>query len=223
MMLLYKMEKAKFSFGRTIRTFGRTHGKKLSARQLYLTDVVLPTLAPKPNDVNGAILEIGFGSGEHLIELALSHPDKIIIGAEPFINGVAGLMSKISDDKNKIRDEYKNIRIFPDDIRIFLAKFAGQFSLIYILHPDPWPKARHEKRRLLSAEFLKTLTTFIMPDGAIIIGTDHTDYYNWILEQVARTNLTIKSRDLETIKTRYQEKNMFGSDKTMYLVLSYTL
>jgi tRNA (guanine-N7-)-methyltransferase len=90
---------------------------------------------------------------------------------------------------------------------------------IYILHPDPWPKARHEKRRLLSAEFLKTLSSFISKDARIIIGTDHTDYYNWIMEQAKQTELVIRNEELGIIKTRYQEKNMFGSDKTMYLSL----
>lgn len=71
-------------------------------------------------------------------------PDKIIIGAEPFMNGVASLLSAITDTNNSIRSEYKNIRIFPDDVRDFLHNTDSKFEQIWVLHPDPWPKARHE-------------------------------------------------------------------------------
>jgi tRNA (guanine-N7-)-methyltransferase len=209
-----------------IRTFGRIHGKKLSARQQWLIDNLLPLLKPAPRDFvatpsarAGVILEIGFGAGEHLAELAEQNPDSLIIGAEPFINGVASLLSKITDEKNTILPQYKNIRIWPDDARKLLAMQNIDCKAIYILHPDPWPKARHEKRRLLSAEFLKTLSSFISKDARIIIGTDHTDYYNWIIGQAKQTELQIMNMNHETIKTRYQKKNMFGSSKTMYLSL----
>jgi len=208
------MEKAKIPL---IRTFGRKHGKKLSMRQQWLVDNLLPALLPVEKNAAGAILEIGFGNGEHLIKLAERNPDKIIIGAEPFINGVAQLLSRVTDDKNEILPQYKNIRIWPNDVREFLTGKNFNFEEIYILHPDPWPKARHEKRRLLSAEFLKILNAFISKDQSIIIGTDHTDYYNWILEQVAHAGLAIKSRARTTIKTKYQEKNMFGSPRTLSL------
>ena len=210
------MKKAKNSL---IRTFGRRHGKKLSARQQNLIDNALPALLPAKIGTN-AILEIGFGAGEHLAALSEQYPDKIILGAEPFINGVAQLLSKIADEAGNIKPEYKNIRIWPDDARELLAEKKFGFDKIFILHPDPWPKARHEKRRLLSAEFLEKIADALNPDGEIIIGTDHTDYYNWILEQAAHTGLLIKTDGIETIKTRYQEKNMFGSNKTMYVALS---
>lgn len=209
----------------TIRTFGRTHGKRLSTRQKWLVNNMLPKLSPLTTmDIANIILEIGFGSGEHLIELAANNPDKIILGAEPFINGVASLLSRITTDKNELLPQFSNIRIFADDVRkLFTAATNTIFNEIYILHPDPWPKARHEKRRLLSSSFLKLLSSFIAKDGTIIIGTDHTDYYNWILEQVKQTNLEIKSTDVPTIKTKYQTKNMFGSPKTMYLILGQKL
>lgn len=214
------MEKAKISD--SIRTFGRRHGKKLRLHQQWLIDNMLPTIIPEPLTINPqnskVILEIGFGNGEHIMRLAEQNPDDVIIGAEPFINGVAQLLSKITDEKNEIKPEYKNIRIWPDDVKKLIFNFQPlTFSFIYILHPDPWPKARHEKRRLLNTEFIKTLSSFISKDGSVIIGTDHTDYYNWILAQVARTNLLLMPTDTNTIKTKYQRKNMFGSEKTMYL------
>ena len=199
-----------------IRTFGRRHGKKLSARQQTLIDEVLPILVPEKGD----ILEIGFGAGEHVRDLALAHPDKIIIGAEPFMNGVASLLSAITEqNSNRVLDEYNNIRIWADDVRDFLRNTKSKFEQIWVLHPDPWPKARHEKRRLLSAEFLNTLSKYLLPDGEIIIGTDHWEYFDWILEQLKQTNLTATIPDMEIIQTRYQHKNKAGTTAPKYLVL----
>ena len=200
-----------------IRTFGRRHGKKLSARQNWLVENLLPNLIPTTGD----ILEIGFGAGEHVRDLAHTNPDKTIIGAEPFMNGVASLLSAITDEKtNRVLDEYKNIRIWPDDVRDFLRGTDSKFSQIWVLHPDPWPKARHEKRRLLSSEFLNTLSKYLSDNGEIIIGTDHWEYYEWILEQIKSTNLVATAPDMEIIKTRYQHKNKAGTDAPKYLLLT---
>ncbi len=199
-----------------IRTFGRRHGKKLSTRQQTLIDELLPILKP----TTGNILEIGFGAGEHVRDLAQTNPEKIIIGAEPFMNGVASLLSAITDDKtNLVFDEYKNIRIWADDVRDFLRETDSKFEQIWILHPDPWPKARHEKRRLLSAEFLNTLSKYLTPDGEIIIGTDHWEYFDWILDQIKSTDLSATIPDMEIIQTRYQHKNKAGTDAPKYLIL----
>ena len=199
-----------------IRTFGRRHGKKLSARQQTLVDELLPNLAPETGD----ILEIGFGAGEHVRVLAQNNPDKIIIGAEPFMNGVASLMSAITDEKtNRVLDEYKNIRIWPDDVRDFLRKNESKFSQIWVLHPDPWPKARHEKRRLLSAEFLNILSQHLAQNGEIIIGTDHWEYFDWICDQVKKTQLKATIPNIEIIQTRYQTKNKAGTTAPKYLIL----
>ena len=199
-----------------IRTFGRRHGKKLSARQQTLIDELLPNLAPETGD----ILEIGFGAGEHVRVLAQNNPDKIIIGAEPFMNGVASLMSAITDEKtNRVLNEYKNIRIWPDDVRDFLRKNESKFSQIWVLHPDPWPKARHEKRRLLSAEFLNILSQHLAQNGEIIIGTDHWEYFDWICDQVKKTQLKATIPNIEIIQTRYQTKNKAGTTAPKYLIL----
>ncbi|MBD5400371.1 tRNA (guanosine(46)-N7)-methyltransferase TrmB [bacterium] len=201
-----------------IRTFGRRHGKKLSARQTWLTQNAIP----HPTDVpaTGAILEIGFGAGEHVRELALANPDKIIIGAEPFMNGVASLMSAITDEKtNEILPEYKNIRIWPDDVRDFLRGTDAKFAQIWILHPDPWPKARHEKRRLLQTEFIKLLSNYLEPHGEIIIGTDHWGYFDWILERATESGQSFETPELDIIQTRYQAKNMADTDAPKYIII----
>ena len=206
-----------------IRTFGRRHGKKLSLRKQYLMENMLPTIALKAPEIkeHSAILEIGFGNGEHLRDLALQHPDKIIVGAEPFANGVAALLSAITNESgNTPLNEYKNIRVFPDDVRILLKDLKDvNFDEIWILHPDPWPKAKHEKRRLLNHEFLNLLSEYIGKTGKIIIGTDHWEYYDWIKEQLKQTKLSIKSTELNIIQTRYQIKNKAGTTNPKYLIL----
>ena len=207
-----------------IRTFGRRHGKKLSNRKQWLMDNLLPNIAPKIADFGEKplVLEIGFGNGEHLRDLSISNQDKIVIGAEPFANGVAALLSAITNESdNKLLDEYENIRVWPDDVRLLLKNMENvNFSEIWVLHPDPWPKTRHEKRRLLNHDFLNLLSQHMSKDSKIIIGTDHWEYYDWIVEQLKQTRLVIKSTDLDTIKTRYQIKNKAGTTNPKYLILS---
>ena len=203
-----------------IRTFGRRHGKKLSARKERLVQNVLPQIVPNESETND-ILEIGFGAGEHVRELAINNPNKVIIGAEPFENGVATLLWAICDENDNVLPEYKNIRIWPDDVRLILNQNKFSFSEIWVLHPDPWPKARHEKRRLLNTDFLNLLGTNLKPGGKIITGTDHWEYFDWIGDQVKNTNLTICDSQIETIETRYQKKNMAHTDATKYMILGH--
>ena len=207
-----------------IRTFGRRHGKKLSNRKQWLMDNLLPEIAPNSKDLgeNPVVLEVGFGNGEHLRDLAINNPEKLIVGAEPFANGVAALLSAITNESDNNRlEEYKNIRVWPDDVRLLLKDLQNiNFDEIWVLHPDPWPKARHEKRRLLNHDFLNLLSEHMSKDSRIIIGTDHWEYYDWIVEQLKQTNLVIKSTEIETIKTRYQIKNKAGTTNPKYLILS---
>jgi len=209
-----------------IRTFGRRHGKRLSTRKQWLMENLLPQIAPNSSETTtkSTILEIGFGNGEHVRELAQNNPDAVIIGAEPFANGVAALLSAMTNESdNTVFNEYQNIRIHPDDVRLLLNSPTFQnvyFSQIWVLHPDPWPKARHEKRRLLNADFLNLLSKHLNKNGQIIIGTDHWEYYDWICEQLKQTKLKIKSTNLDVIKTRYQIKNKAGTTEPKYLILT---
>lgn len=207
-----------------LRTFGRRHGKKLSIRKQWLIDNLLPQITPKSSDfeTKSTILEIGFGNGEHLRDLTINNQNSIIIGAEPFMNGVAALLSAITNESdNALIEQYKNIRIWADDVRILLKDFENtKFDEIWILHPDPWPKARHEKRRLLNHDFLNLLSEHLTENGKIIIGTDHWEYYDWIVEQLKQTRLIIKSTDLDIIQTRYQLKNKAKTSNPKYLILS---
>lgn len=207
-----------------IRTFGRRHTKKLSNNKQYLIDNILPIIKPLKETQKDIILEIGFGGGEHMLELSKRYPDSLIIGSEPFINGVASLLSSISKN-NLILDEFKNINIYPDDVRIFLndKNYKNlKFSKIYILHPDPWPKKKHTKRRLLNSDFLKLISSKLDNQGYIIIGTDHYEYYDWLKEQIINTSLKIKeeiSNNELVIKTKYQIKNKANTEFTKYIIL----
>lgn len=128
------------------------------------------------------VLEIGFGAGEHLLAQAQHYPDRLYIGCEPFINGVAKCLAGI--DKLKL----KNIRLFTDDARLLVQKLPeNSVDEVYILFPDPWPKLRHNKRRLVNEETLSMLARIHKKGGKLLIATDHEDYSVWILEHLLKS------------------------------------
>ena len=127
-------------------------------------------------------LEIGFGGGEHLAEQAARHPEVTIIGAEPFLNGVASLLRHV-DERG-----LGNVRVHPDDVRDLLDRLpdAG-LARVFILFPDPWPKARHNKRRLLQPDVVRTLVRVLRPGGRLRFATDWENYAEEALERLLRT------------------------------------
>lgn len=163
-----------------LSSFGRNRGRSLSAYQQGLVDTLLPTLAVKLDALpNNIALEIGFGGGEHLLAQAAHRPDTLFIGCEPFINGVAKCLVGIEQQK------LQNIRLFTRDAReLILALPEQSVAEIFILFPDPWPKLRHHKRRLVNEETLAMLHRIHRPGGRLLIATDHVDYSEWILERL---------------------------------------
>ncbi|RYY91453.1 MAG: tRNA (guanosine(46)-N7)-methyltransferase TrmB, partial [Alphaproteobacteria bacterium] len=146
------------------RLYGRAAGKPLSKRQQALVDDFLPTIgvpASEPGalklkelfpDSREVWLEIGFGGGEHLAGQAERHADVGFIGAEPFVDGVAKLLTAVDERK------LTNVKVRRGDARDLVATFAdASVDRAFILFPDPWPKTRHRKRRLVQAEFVKEL------------------------------------------------------------------
>jgi len=124
-------------------------------------------------------LEIGFGGGEHLAWQAEHHPDIGLIGCEPYENGVVALLGHVRD-----RD-LANVRIWNDDARPLLARLAAaSIARAFVLFPDPWPKARHHKRRLIQAPFLDALARVLAPGAEFRLASDHADYVEWMLERV---------------------------------------
>jgi tRNA (guanine-N7-)-methyltransferase len=167
-----------------LRSFGRRRGRKLSPRQQQLQSELLPKLkldlaSPAPADatalfsapVTEAWLEIGFGGAEHLIWQAHNNPNVGLIGCEPFEDGVVKALAAIEDQG------LANVRLHSDDARPVL-KWLPPASLgrVFILFPDPWPKKRHQKRRLLSPELLRQLQRVMRPGAELRFATDIGDY-----------------------------------------------
>lgn len=164
-----------------LSSFGRNRGRALRPYQQGLVDTLLPRLAVAPENPSegkpSLALEIGFGGGEHLLAQAAHHPETLFIGCEPFINGVAKCLAGIDAQK------LSNIRLFTDDARKLIAQLPDAcVDSVFILFPDPWPKARHNKRRLVSAETLSLLARIHKKGGRLLLATDHVDYSVWMLE-----------------------------------------
>lgn len=177
--------------------YGRRHGKKLRSSQVDLLENRLPELAPPGvawsenpdrNPVDFAVLvpdarevwlEIGFGGGEHLIAMAEAHPNVALVGCEPFVNGVAMCLGAHE------RAGVSNVRIHAGDAReIFDVAADGAFARIFVNYPDPWPKARHHKRRFISEENLPHLARMLAAGGRLHVASDIPDYIRHTLEAV---------------------------------------
>ena len=127
--------------------------------------------------------EIGFGFGDFLFAKAKSTPEQMFLGCEPHINGVVNLLAKLEEEP------LANVKMSRQDARELLSKFDdGFFDEIYILFPDPWPKIKHFKRRLINVEFLDNLLAKkIKSGGKLIIATDHDSYKTWILSAISKS------------------------------------
>jgi tRNA (guanine-N7-)-methyltransferase len=135
-------------------------------------------------------LEIGFGGGEHLAARAGANPEIGMIGVEPFVSGVARMLSEID------RRQLDNVRLLVDDARLLLERLDDDcIERIFVLFPDPWPKLRHHKRRIVNDATLAEMTRALKPGGRLHIATDHRDYGRWILARALRQpNLRWRAR-----------------------------
>ncbi len=154
-------------------------------------------------------LEIGFGSGEHLVHQAAANPDVGIIGAEPYINGVATLLGKIRHAK------VGNLAVYPGDARNLMDVLPmASIARAFLLYPDPWPKSRHHRRRFVTPEHLLPLARVMMPGAILRIATDIPDYVRQSLEEVPRAGfewLAERPADWrepwgDWLSTRYEQK-----------------
>jgi tRNA (guanine-N7-)-methyltransferase len=155
-------------------------------------------------------LEIGFGGGEHLAWQAARHPDVGFIGCEPFVNGLASLFARGRDDG------LGNIRVVDDDARVLLAALPeASIGRAFVLFPDPWPKARHHKRRIIQTATLERFA-FALKDGAELrLSSDDPGYVRWMLqhclghpdfEWLAETARDWRERPADWPETRYEMK-----------------
>ena len=211
------------------RLYGRSQGKPLRARQQELVDRLLPQIAvPEEGPVTAQALfgndralhfEIGFGAGEHLADRADMLPDHGFIGAEPFLNGVAAALGHV-DERG-----LANIRLQHGDALEVLARIPdGALSFVYLLHPDPWPKARHAKRRMMNDGPVQMIAAKLKPGGEFRFGTDHDIYLRHALmvmqrhtgsfEWLAQGPDDWQNRPGGWIQTRYEKKarEVFGHE-----------
>ena len=175
--------------------FGRRKGHKLRPHQAHLIETLLPLLAldlsaPVPADlralfpvpVGDVALEIGFGGGEFMIAQAHEHPGAGIIGVEPFINGMAKALAAIESGG------LRNIRLhFDDAINLIAWLPDASLARIELIHPDPWPKRRHWKRRFIQDEMVARLGRILRPGGEFRFVTDIADYAAWTLQRLLRS------------------------------------
>lgn len=204
-----------------IASFGRRRGRKLSPRkESYKTEelpkwrLALPEGAVSEKTLLGKYkeiwLEIGFGGGEHAAEQARRNPDTLIIGSETFEEGVMKLVTEITEDK------IENIRLWPEDARLLLEKLPDQcLSRVFILFPDPWPKLRHHKRRIINPQTLNLLYRVMKKGAELRLASDHADYVSWMLlhlqadsrfEWLAKAPEDFEREPEDWVKTRYQVK-----------------
>lgn len=172
------------------RLYGRTKGHRLRPGQQALLDDLYPQLAvPDEGPLTAERLfgenrplhfEIGFGAGEHLAHRADLLPDHVFIGAEPFENGMVGALQHIRDG------HLGNVRLYMGDALEVLRRVPdGTLAFLYLLHPDPWPKARHAKRRMMNPGPLDLFAAKLKPGGIFRLATDDPTYCRWSLMQMA--------------------------------------
>ncbi|KLN60959.1 tRNA (guanine-N7)-methyltransferase [Kiloniella spongiae] len=217
--------------------YGRRQGRPLRKKATELVETVLPKIQITLDDPENITpynlddmfgrsdhetwLEIGFGGGEHLAWQAERNPDVNLIGAEYFINGVASLLGHLDDNGAG------NVRIYRGDVRDmmpFLPK--NSLSKVFILFPDPWHKARHNKRRIVQIETLDLFADLLVDGGELRMATDDMGYLQWMLERTvphplfdwqAESKDDWSQRTDDWPKTRYEEKALKKGLKPGYL------
>ncbi len=188
-----------------LRSYGRRTGRGLSTRQMALLETCLPRLAldldrPAPLEIRSLFavagsqetrsvpddvwLEVGFGAGEHLIWQARRNPHIGLIGCEPFIDGVVKVVTAVEET------DLSNVRLHSDDAREVLTWLPDNaIGRVFVLFPDPWPKTRHKKRRLIAPAFVSELARVLRPGGEFRFATDIGDYARTGLTAIMQSNL----------------------------------
>ena len=206
--------------------YGRLKGKTLKASQKKYIEEDLSALSVGPVDWEAnpqrdpidletrfggkpVWLEIGFGGGEHLVHQARENPQVGIIGAEPYINGVATLLGKIR------RAGVGNLAVHAGDARDLMDVLPeASIEKAFLLYPDPWPKSRHHRRRFVTPEHLQPLARVLKPGAVLRVATDIEDYVRQTLQEVPKAGLRWTAerpqdwRDAwpDWISTRYEQK-----------------
>ncbi|WP_295563905.1 tRNA (guanosine(46)-N(7))-methyltransferase TrmB [uncultured Sphingomonas sp.] len=202
------------------RLYGRRQGHKLRVGQAALVEETLDALSvPETGPIEGRALfgddrplelEIGFGAGEHLAGQAVMRPETGFIGCEPFLNGVVGALGHIRDGG------LTNVRLHMGDALDVVERLPdASLSRVYLLHPDPWRKARHAKRRMVNHGPLDAIAAKLKPGAEFRLGTDDPTYCRWAMmvmdqrrdfEWQAREPTDFLIRPDDWPETRYERK-----------------
>jgi tRNA (guanine-N7-)-methyltransferase len=221
-----------------LHLYGRRKGKPLKPKAQLLFDRDFPifnltlkdltTKSPKDwfnsQEINRIWLEIGFGSGENIIELAKNNPSVGFIGVEVFHNGIAAFL------KHRAKYGLKNLIVYNGDARHFLEVVPkNSIEDVFILYPDPWPKKRHAKRRLICKKTLDDLTNVMKIGAKLYLATDHPTYIKWCLQQVpphprfkwhVESPSSCNTRPPCIVTTRYEKKAKQQGRRSIYLTFS---
>ena len=213
--------------------YGRVYGKTLRASQkTYLAEdldrLSLKNVSREENPERAPIdvpalfggkplwLEIGFGGGEHLVHMASLYPQIGIIGCEPYVNGIAMLLGKIR------AAGVTNLAIHPADVReLFDVLPTASVEKCFLNYPDPWPKARHHRRRFVNPDYLNALARVMAPGAELRVATDIADYVRQTLEEVPKAGFDLISQHdspwQDWISTRYEQKALREGRPPHYL------
>ena len=204
-----------------LRSYGRLKTRAIKPRQAALMETLLPALRPPagPFDprtlmpgATGVWLEIGFGGGEHMAAQAGRHPQTLSLGAEPFQNGVASALRHIDEAR------LTNVRVLDGDVRELMARLPdASLDRVFVLFPDPWPKTRHHKRRIIQADSVADLARLLKPGGRLRFASDVAHYVDWALALIlanpafqwtAEQASDWRTPPADHITTRYEEKRL---------------
>lgn len=219
------------------RHFGRRKGPALSAHQAGLLETLLPRLRIEPQpgrdprdyfppSVSDVWLEVGFGGGEHLLWQAKANPAVGLIGAEPYVSGVAKLLSRLAPSPAP------NLRLYTEDATdIIEALPEASLGRVFVLFPDPWPKTRHHKRRFIQTAMLDRLARAMKPGAELRFATDDNGYMVWTLERLsahpafawlANAASDWRARPPDWPETRYEAKAIRAGSTCTYLRFART-
>ena len=216
------------------RLYGRARGHKLRARQELLLQVTLPRLrfpaeqaadplaafAPRPA---ACWLEVGFGGGEHVLAQAAAHPEAGLIACEVFVNGLCSLLSRLVPEAAEATAALPgNLRVWDADARTLIRALPPAcLDRLFLLFPDPWPKARHAKRRFVHPATLAEVARVLKPGAEWRIASDDPTYQAWVAEVLAAQDAfavapPVTRRPVDWPPTRYELKALAAGRMPLY-------
>ena len=211
--------------------YGRSRGKSLRAGQKGLLAEALPLFSIAMEDLaegrafartpREVWLEIGFGAGEHLVEQAKANPDVGVVGCDPFLNGIVAALAALK------REDISNVRLRRGDAQAVIETAPDAFfSRVFVLYPDPWPKRRHHKRRLIARGVINSLARVMRPGAELRFATDIDDYAGWTLARfLASPHFRWAAAQADDwrrpwpngVPTRYEAKARIEGRRSVYL------